>query len=101
MRYLPELAVFNPALELLPNAGIRGLSHTAFKGRSKNRAAVLHSTALVEMISCPSDGPLRLHLRFPHMVLPTLTRLSDNMVSLVSMLRSQLPVLPQDFIGRQ
>jgi hypothetical protein len=92
---------FNPALELLPNAGIRGLSHAALKRRSKYRAAVVQSASLVEMISRPGDGPLRLHLWFPHMELATLPRLSDNMVSLMSMLRSVLPMLPQDFIRRK
>ena len=94
MRNFPELPGLDPALELLPDFGIRGFSHTAHERRFKNRAAILHSRSLENMIACPGYGPLRLHLRVMHSMLPVLTRLGDYVVSLMPILLGQLPVPP-------
>ena len=62
---------------------------------------ILHSRSLKDMIARPGYGPLRLHLRVMHSMLPVLTRLDDYVVSLMPILRGQLPVPPQNFLRRQ
>jgi hypothetical protein len=63
VRNSTELPSCDPALELLPDMGIRGFSHAARERRFQNRAAVLYSRSLEDMIARPGHGPLRLHLR--------------------------------------
>src|ERR1019366_7361629 len=82
-----ELARLHPALELLPDVRIRGFSHTAHERRFKNRAAILHSRSLENMIACPGYGPLRLYLRLLNPILPVFACLGDDVVSLISMQR--------------
>ena len=96
-----EFAGSDPALEFLPDAGIRGFSHAACQRRFEDCAAVLYRRSLKDMIPGPSHGPLSLHLRLSGLMLPVPSRLCDNAVGLVAILSGQLPVPPQDFLLRQ
>jgi hypothetical protein len=62
VRDFPELPGLDPALELLPDLGIRRLAHTAHQRSFKDGAAVLYSRSLEDMIARPCHGLLRLHL---------------------------------------
>jgi hypothetical protein len=92
VRDFPELPGLNPALELQPDLGIGGFAHAAQQRCFKDRAAVLHSRSLEDMIARPGHGPLRLHLWLPHMVLTMFARESDYTVRLMSILCCKLAV---------
>jgi len=101
VRDFAEFAGLDPPLELLPDSGIRGISHAARQRRSNNRAVVFDSRSLEDMIARPGHGPLRLHLRLPQMVLTTFARLGDYEVRLMPALGSKLAVPLYDFSWRQ
>src|SRR5208282_6192775 len=92
VRDLPELPGLDPALEFLPDLGIGGFSHAAHQRCFKDRAAVLHSRSLEDMIARPGHSLLRLHLWLPHLVLPTFARLYDDALRLIAILCGQLAV---------
>ena len=92
MRYFAELSGLNPALELLPDLGIGGFSHATYQRCFKDRAAVLHSRSLEDMIARPCHGLLRLNLWLRCLVLPMLARLCDDVVRLMPVRCGQLPV---------
>ena len=101
MRDFAELPGLDPALELLPDLGIGGFSHAAHQRCFKDRAAVLHSRSLEDMIARPGHGPLRLHLRLPQMELTMFARLGDYEVRLMPILCGKFAVPLQNFFGRQ
>jgi hypothetical protein len=88
----PELPGLDPALELLPDLGVRGFSQSAPERCFEDRAAVFYSRSLEDMIARPGHGPLRLDLRVPHLVLPMFARLSDHTVGLMAILGGQFAV---------
>jgi hypothetical protein len=88
----PELPGFDPAIELLPDLGMGGFSHAAHERCFKDRAAVLHSRSLEDMIARPCHGPLRLNVWLRHLVSPMLACLCDDAVRLVPVLCGQLAV---------
>jgi hypothetical protein len=92
VRDFPELPSLDPALELLPDLGIRGFSHAAPERCFKDCAAVLYSRSLEDMIARPGHGPLRLHLRLPQMELTMFARLGDYEVRLMPVLGGKLAV---------
>ncbi len=92
VRDFAELPGLDPALELLPDLGIGGFSHAAHQRCFKDRAAVLHSRSLEDMIARPCHGLLRLNLWLRHLVLPMLARLCDDAVRLMPVLCGQLAV---------
>ncbi len=51
-----------------------------------------HSRSLEDVIARPGHGPLRLHLRVLHPILPVFARLSDHAVRLMPILGGQLTV---------
>jgi hypothetical protein len=94
-----KLACLDPALEVLPDAGIRCVSHAACQRGFQDHAAVLHRRSLEYVIPRPRHGPLGLHLRFPYLVLSVFARLGDYSISLVPILSGQFTVSPQDLSG--
>ena len=91
-RNFPELPGLDPALELLSDSGIRGFSHAARQRCFKDRAAVLYSRSLEDMIARPCHGLLRLNLRVLNPILPVVARLGDYAVRLMPILSGQLAV---------
>ncbi len=82
MRDFAQLPGLDPALEFLPDLGIGGFSHAARQRCFKDRAAVLHSRSLEDMIARPRHGLPRLNLWLRHLVLPMLERLRDDAVGM-------------------
>src|SRR5580658_1781923 len=101
VRDFAKLPGLDPALELVPDLGIGGFSHAAHQCCFKDRATVLHSRSLEDMIARPCHGLLRLNVCLRHLVLPMLARLGDDAVRLMPVLCGQLAVPLQDFSRRQ
>jgi hypothetical protein len=68
-RDFAEFPGLDPALELLPDSGTGRFSHAAHQRCFKDRATVLHSRSLEDMIARPCHGLLRLNLWLRHLVL--------------------------------
>ncbi len=94
-----ELASRGPLLELLPDMGIRRLTHAAIERRFQNVAPVQHGGTLEEMIAGIGDGLLRDSVGFVDVALFMRPRLGHNFVGLMSILRGQLAVPPNTSSG--
>jgi hypothetical protein len=87
-----KLAPRSPLLELLPDVGIRRLTHATAERGFQKVAPAQNSGTLEEMIAGIGDGLLRYSVGFINVALAMLPRFSHNPVGLVSILRGQLAV---------